>query len=230
MAIVFNCPNCGRDISAPDAGAGKRGKCPGCGDPIMVPAADTPPEEGAPNRDTVQGGGSVSSALDQFQSQAGREEPYEAEEVHDEYEVEAPRSRRRSASRDDDDDEMYDDEKQCPSCGELIRSSARRCRYCGEDFGGGRRRRRGRIRENSNSTAQTLGTLSIVAGALALVFSFCCGFLALPFGVTGLVLGIIGKDSGAPAIVGIVLSVLSFLLMVGVFFLGFAMQANPGGF
>ena len=39
MAIVFNCPQCGKSISSPDAGAGKRGKCPGCKSPIQVPAA-----------------------------------------------------------------------------------------------------------------------------------------------------------------------------------------------
>jgi len=37
MAIQFKC-SCGKVVSAPDANAGKKGKCPGCGAVITIPA------------------------------------------------------------------------------------------------------------------------------------------------------------------------------------------------
>lgn len=43
MSIEFNCPSCGYSIKAPNAGAGRKGKCPGCSGVVTVPAASTTP-------------------------------------------------------------------------------------------------------------------------------------------------------------------------------------------
>lgn len=38
MAIRVDCPKCGKAFSAPDAAAGKRGRCSGCGEVVEIPA------------------------------------------------------------------------------------------------------------------------------------------------------------------------------------------------
>lgn len=38
MSITFRCEHCGKDVQAPDAAAGKRGKCPFCGQSNYIPA------------------------------------------------------------------------------------------------------------------------------------------------------------------------------------------------
>jgi len=44
MAIKFLCHNCNNEVTAPDAAAGKKGKCPFCGHSNDIPAP-LPPEE-----------------------------------------------------------------------------------------------------------------------------------------------------------------------------------------
>lgn len=55
----FNCPQCGRSLTAGDAGF--QGKCPGCGQPVSVTAADLTVEP-APDRVYVQIGQQASYA------------------------------------------------------------------------------------------------------------------------------------------------------------------------
>jgi len=43
MPIKFNCPECGKTINAPDAAAGKRGKCPHCSAVVEIPLPPPPP-------------------------------------------------------------------------------------------------------------------------------------------------------------------------------------------
>jgi hypothetical protein len=45
MPISFACARCGRSVTAPDAAAGKRGKCPFCGHSNEIPQPDPPQEE-----------------------------------------------------------------------------------------------------------------------------------------------------------------------------------------
>lgn len=166
MAIVFNCPNCGNSISAPESGAGKRGKCPGCGEAILVPAADVPPEEEVYDADVV-------------------DDPPES----DNYSVTPSRANR--PRDDDDDDDTYrprlrserneyaDDEKQCSACGEMIKAVARRCRFCGEEFFGPgsterKPRRRRRRKSSRTSTTSDEGSGALVMGIAAVILVFCC--------------------------------------------------------
>ena len=44
MPIIFRCQACQKDVTAPDAAAGRRGKCPFCGQMNDIPAPP-PPEE-----------------------------------------------------------------------------------------------------------------------------------------------------------------------------------------
>jgi hypothetical protein len=43
MPIRVTCPNCGNVLTAPDAAAGKRGKCPKCKSAVAIPAGIAPP-------------------------------------------------------------------------------------------------------------------------------------------------------------------------------------------
>ncbi len=38
MTITFECTECRKEVKAPDAAAGKRGKCPFCGHSVYIPA------------------------------------------------------------------------------------------------------------------------------------------------------------------------------------------------
>lgn len=38
MTITFQCTECHKEVKAPDAAAGKRGKCPFCGHSVFIPA------------------------------------------------------------------------------------------------------------------------------------------------------------------------------------------------
>jgi len=38
MTIRFECSGCGKDVTAPDAAAGKKGKCPSCGNVNKIPS------------------------------------------------------------------------------------------------------------------------------------------------------------------------------------------------
>ncbi len=45
MGIAFHCEHCGKRIQAPDAAAGKKGKCPACHNQVFVPAAEMADDE-----------------------------------------------------------------------------------------------------------------------------------------------------------------------------------------
>jgi len=52
MEIIFNCPNCGQELSVDEAGAGSEIPCPTCSETITIPdkpakAASAPPAEAA---------------------------------------------------------------------------------------------------------------------------------------------------------------------------------------
>jgi DNA-directed RNA polymerase subunit RPC12/RpoP len=52
MEIIFNCPNCGQELSVDEAGAGSEIPCPTCSETITIPeksakAAPAPPAEAA---------------------------------------------------------------------------------------------------------------------------------------------------------------------------------------
>jgi hypothetical protein len=48
--INFKCPHCGKDVSAGDEHAGKKGRCPGCKELFTIPAAAAKPAPAAERR------------------------------------------------------------------------------------------------------------------------------------------------------------------------------------
>jgi predicted RNA-binding Zn-ribbon protein involved in translation (DUF1610 family) len=110
MAISFQCPQCGKKLKAPDNAAGKSSSCPGCGSKVTCP-----------------------------------EPVYDAEVVDMEIAPDKPKGFDPFA--DLDDDKPYgvvgppaaaqpsdDGRRPCPMCGEMIVTTAAKCRYCGEVF------------------------------------------------------------------------------------------------
>jgi predicted RNA-binding Zn-ribbon protein involved in translation (DUF1610 family) len=108
MPISFSCPQCGKKLKAPDNAVGKRSKCPGCGNPVTCPEPvyDAELVEAPP---PGLGGGDPAADLDPDQPYAVVEPPPSP--------ASAPESRR-----------------PCPMCGEMILTTAAKCRYCGEVF------------------------------------------------------------------------------------------------
>src|SRR5262245_21392399 len=108
MPISFSCPQCGKKLKAPDHAVGKKSKCPGCGTPVTCPEPifDAELVEAPP---LVPGGGDPYADLDPDQPYAVVEPPPGP--------ASAPESRR-----------------PCPMCGEMILTTAAKCRYCGEIF------------------------------------------------------------------------------------------------
>ncbi len=49
MPIKFECAECHKIVTAPDAAGGKRGKCPFCGQLVNIPLPPPPPEEEDPD-------------------------------------------------------------------------------------------------------------------------------------------------------------------------------------
>jgi predicted Zn finger-like uncharacterized protein len=110
-----------------------------------------------------------------------------------------------------DDEEDEDDGKEpCPYCGERIKPSSIRCKYCGEELDdeeeedeyeerpsrrGKKRSKRGIRRDalpHRGGTILTLGIISVVSLAMDVLLSCCC----LP---AGWVMNLVGLGTGIPA-------------------------------
>jgi predicted RNA-binding Zn-ribbon protein involved in translation (DUF1610 family) len=110
MPISFTCSTCGKKLKAPDNAAGKSSKCPGCGSTVTCPE----PVYDAELVDAPPAGfdpyGDVDSDKPYAVAGPGPGAPAEPE---------APSGEAR---------------RPCPMCGEMIVTTAAKCRYCGEVF------------------------------------------------------------------------------------------------
>ena len=83
----------------------------------------------------------------------------------------------------------------------------------------------------------TLGLLAMIFGILSIPFAVCCGFIDVPLGIAGLVLGILGKrraDAGfannrGMALAGIICSVIGLVIAVVFVVIGIAGRGNLWG-
>jgi predicted RNA-binding Zn-ribbon protein involved in translation (DUF1610 family) len=106
MPISFECHQCGRKLKAPDAAAGKASKCPSCGAKVVCPQ----PVYDAEVEDRPAGVDPYSDLDDGT--------PYALKDPDPAPAPEAGEGARRP----------------CPMCGEMILTTAAKCRYCGEVF------------------------------------------------------------------------------------------------
>jgi hypothetical protein len=128
VAITFYCPRCNKTLRAPDAAAGKSSPCPGCGamvtcpepvyeaevvlvSPRKSPVQQSPPRSPPPRQSPVQKPPAVNPYVDLDDDQP--------------YALAAPPPAAESS---------IESRRPCPECGEMILSSAVKCRFCGEIF------------------------------------------------------------------------------------------------
>ncbi len=147
--MIVACPSCQKKIKAPDSAAGKKAKCPSCGTVMMLPALAqdaevinqdvplTPPPSDPLS--TPLGGGGISDLLD---------------EADDMYSLEKTPGGTGGASPSSSDPfasgsapsavDSGVPRRPCPACGEMIIMSALKCRFCGEAFDPGLKRKQRR--------------------------------------------------------------------------------------
>lgn len=183
--MIVACPSCHKKIKAPDSAAGKKAKCPSCGTVMMLPAAvqdaevinqdiPLPPPPGPLS--TPLGGGGISDLLD------------EADEM---YSLEKKPGGTGLSSSDPfassgPAPSVLDSgvpRRPCPACGEMIIMSALKCRFCGEAFDPGLKRKQKRGGSGFGEDDDLTGT--------DLVIAILCGNI-------GCILGIIWMIQGKP--------------------------------
>jgi predicted RNA-binding Zn-ribbon protein involved in translation (DUF1610 family) len=192
MSISFQCPDCGKKLKAPESAAGKSSTCPGCGNTVICP--DPVYDAEVVDTGTKPPGFNPFADLDD-------DRPYGV------------------AKPSPADESSTDSRRPCPMCGEMILTTAAKCRFCGEVFDPTLKNAKGTKKSKKyRSEDQDIGVGEV---ALAIL----CTWIAL---IVGIVWMAQGKPKGAKMlkVVAIVIG-LSFVfgLIIGV--LQVAMQA-PG--
>jgi predicted RNA-binding Zn-ribbon protein involved in translation (DUF1610 family) len=163
MPIVFNCSTCGKKVRAPDDAGGKRMRCPACQAIVTVPMEIVEAEEietppAAEGYEAAPAEGETYQ-LAQDQAPAGAEAGQEAD---------AERS-------------------PCPMCGEMIRRSAAKCRYCGEVFDPELRAREERQRRRRDPSDSSLApgewALAILCSGIGCIFGIVWMIQGKPKGI-----------------------------------------------
>ena len=110
MSISFQCKSCGKKLKAPDSAAGTTSTCPGCGAKVKCPDA-------VYDADVVEMGPppEESPGFNPF-GDLDEDKPYG---------VAKPSSAEASST---------ESRRPCPMCGEMILTTASKCRFCGEVF------------------------------------------------------------------------------------------------
>ena len=120
MSIKFHCTQCGRAITAPDSGAGRKGKC-SCGAVVTVPRASQVPQA-APRNDVLDAEVLPAEPVLDDLSQEPPLPPAEPDTYGFANESSAPAAA------------PAEQRRPCPMCGEMIALNAIKCRFCNEIF------------------------------------------------------------------------------------------------
>jgi predicted RNA-binding Zn-ribbon protein involved in translation (DUF1610 family) len=161
MSISFTCPQCGKKLKAPDNAVGKTSRCLGCGSPVTCPEPIYDAELADPSA-LIPGGVDPYGDLNPDQPYALVEPPAGA--------AAAPAAESR---------------RPCPMCGEMILTTAAKCRYCGEIFDPTLRKAE-RKKSKYGPEAESLSAGDILIGLL------CSGIGC----IAGLVWMVQGKPKG----------------------------------
>jgi DNA-directed RNA polymerase subunit M/transcription elongation factor TFIIS len=175
MPITFYCPRCNKTLRAPNAAAGKSSPCPGCGTMVTCPEPVYEAEVVlvSPRKSPVQ------------QSPLGNQpprpspvqkmptvNPYADLDDDKPYALAAPAPTAAS---------LIESRRPCPECGEMILSSAIKCRFCGEIFDavlkkgvvGGKRPKKASSRTDTDAGRDlVIGFLCFAVGAGLTVASY----------------------------------------------------------
>jgi hypothetical protein len=202
----------------PDQLLGKKVKCPGCqgtftaGDKAPAkpetPAGSSP--QPVPSREKGKGDGAGPKVEMDPNLQLELDEPAPRASSKGKKSEEIAETPSRSG-RAREEEEPDDDKIPCPHCGERIRASSIRCKYCGEEIGDEeeyeeddrpsrrkkkkkKKRRRseyGDLQPHRGGTVMTLGLISIILVVVDVPCFCCCGALGdTLFSAVGLGLGI----------------------------------------
>jgi predicted RNA-binding Zn-ribbon protein involved in translation (DUF1610 family) len=110
MPISFQCPQCGKKLRAPDAAVGKSSKCPGCGRTVICP-------EPIYDAEVVE--------MTMTPEKPSGFNPYDDLDVDKPYAMAGPPPVEEAKT---------ESRRPCPMCGEMILTTAVKCRYCDEVF------------------------------------------------------------------------------------------------
>jgi predicted RNA-binding Zn-ribbon protein involved in translation (DUF1610 family) len=192
MSISFQCPQCGKKLKAPDEAAGKSSTCPGCGGTVTCPE---PIYDAEP--------------LDASSQPPSGHDPYADLDDATPYGVVEPQPGAASSA---------EGRRPCPMCGEMILTTAAKCRYCGEVFDASLKKTRSKKSKFGPGDA-SLSTGDIVVAVL------CSGIGC----IMGIVWMIQGKPKGSKMF-GLSIAMNVFWWIVNVV-LQVALQQmkNPGG-
>jgi predicted RNA-binding Zn-ribbon protein involved in translation (DUF1610 family) len=156
VPISMKCPSCGKILSAPDTAAGKRAKCPACAAVMIVPEVVREAEEIRPEE-----GPQLFGLMDEINPPAPQPPPG-AQPA----------------------DQGGGPRRPCPMCGEMILTTAAKCRFCGTIFDYTLKReeekKRGRASDADLTTADW-------------IFCILCAGIAC---IVGIVYAIQGKPKG----------------------------------
>jgi predicted Zn finger-like uncharacterized protein len=203
MAIIINCPSCGRKLRVPDELLGKKVKCPSCqtlfaGTPepsaavpasasASLPAADQtaeapPPAPAAPT---------LNLSLDGDPAPGPRPLGTPASV--------APEPRSPLSAPPPSPPAPQGEFRDCPYCGEEIRREAIRCRFCGEDITQEvdtdeedrpwDRRHGPRVRRDCEPHRGNMVLVFGIISLAALALGGCGAVVGLPFGIIAWVMG-----------------------------------------
>jgi predicted RNA-binding Zn-ribbon protein involved in translation (DUF1610 family) len=172
MSISFQCPQCGKKLKAPDEAAGKSSSCPGCGGKVTCPE----PVYDAELFDESQ----PPAGLDPYADLDG-DKPYGV--------VEQPQPGAAASA---------EGRRPCPMCGEMILTTAAKCRYCGEVFDSTLKKPKGKKSKKWGPEAQDISTGEMVVAVL------CSGI--------GCIAGLVWMIQGKPK--GLKMFGLSFLMAI----------------
>jgi len=145
MPISFQCPQCGKKLKAPDKAAGKTSTCPGCGGTVTCP-------EPVYDADVVEMTPLESPRVDPY-GDLGADEPYGVVELQ-------PVAASSTESR-----------RPCPMCGEMILTTAAKCRFCGEVFDPTLKKGKGKKSKKEDETISTAEMiLAVLCSGIACIF------------------------------------------------------------
>ncbi|MFI5454667.1 MAG: hypothetical protein ACHRXM_04375 [Isosphaerales bacterium] len=156
MPISFHCPGCGKKLKAPDNAAGKTSTCPGCGGPVTCP-------EPVYDADVIEMTPLESSGVDP-NAELGPDQPYGVVELQPV--ADSSTERRRP----------------CPMCGEMILTTAAKCRFCGEVFDPTLKKGKGRGGKKKELRTIAVYQKYLIICALGLLTAWIASFIFSPRG------------------------------------------------
>ena len=175
MSISFQCPQCGKKLKAPDSAAGKSSTCPGCGGKVTCP-------EPIYDAEVVE--------MELTHDKPKGFDPYGEMDDDKPYGVVAPPPTEQAPD---------DGRRPCPMCGEMIVTTAAKCRYCGEVFDATLKKAKSKKKKKKHDAEdEDLSASEIVIALL------CSGI--------GCIAGLVWMIQGKPK--GLKMFGLSFLMVV----------------